>query len=140
MPECTMEELAQAVREYPELGTMTLHELLARVRRRDDLEARLGAALDELVRPLPALRIRPAARERIARTGIDIISPVVEIARAAKRRGVGIMRLVIEPESLGPDDVTIAFEIGPHPRRQAMWEVVERMSTTLPANLWLGLC
>jgi hypothetical protein len=141
MPECTMEQLAQAVRECPELGTMTLHELLARVRRPargdGDLEARLRVALVKLVRPLPPMRITETALERISTTDLDVIGPIVAVARAARRRGVEITRLIIVPESLGPDDVAVAFEIGPHPQRQAMWRVVEHMAPKLPPTLWL---
>lgn len=142
MPECTMEELAEAVREYPVLASMTLHELLARVRRPDrddgDLEPRLRVALAKLVRPLPPMRISPAALERISETDLDVIGPIVAVARAARRRGVAITRIIIVPESLGPDDVAVALEIGPHPQRQAMWRVVERMAPKLPPTLWLS--
>ncbi len=139
MPECTVGELAKFVRDHPELGCMTLQDLLAHVPEptsgQMELESRLRSELATLGVSMPPTRITEAAVERILRTDLDVIGPIVEIARAAKQLEVEISKFIIVAESLGHDDVAVAFEIGPHPQRQAMWGVIEHLN--IPLTLWL---
>lgn len=138
MPEFTIGELAKFVCDHPELGAMTLHELLACVPRPTNEQTELEVRLREALDPMPPTRITKEAVERIARTNLDVVGPIVAVFQAAKEHGVEITKLFIVSESLGPDDVAVAFEIGPHPQRHTLWWVVENMSPDLlPPTLWL---
>lgn len=159
-PDTTMEELAREVAKHPELGDITLEQLLARTRRlraksgksatsdmRGELMEFLTARGPEVhgfvVHPalpgLPAIRITSAARQRIAAFADDVANHIFDLLASARRRAITISKITIYAESLGAKDVAIDLRIVDADQQEAMWSLLARFKPRLPFVLWVGV-